>query len=575
MKDFVTPTKDVLFIGATDLGIDYLHQEKDAIDYNIQPILPHKLSQFGPGIAIGDIDNNGYDDFYVGGSPGNRGVFFMQNNLGKFLRDPTRIIDPQHGLSEEMGVILFDSDNDNDLDLYVVNGSYEFAPYHPSSQDKLYVNNGKGKFQISNRALPQELTNGSCVRAADFDQDGDLDLFVGGRSVSGSYPSAPRNYILENRNGLFVDVTLDVCPSLQQSGMISDALWSDFDNDGKVDLITAGEWMPVSFYKNEGGRLTSVAESSGVSGHVGWWNSLVSGDFDNDGDMDYIAGNLGLNSNFKASFEEPMTLYAKDLNQDGKLDPMIFCYMKAEDGTRKPFPMHTRDDMISQMVSIRKTYPTYKSYGRATMDDLWPAEERRDALTYKANHMSSSYFENTGNGKFKIKPLPIEAQMAPLYGMLARDINDDGNLDLILVGNDFGMEPFSGRHDAFMGLVLKGDGKGGFVSMKISESGFFVKGDAKALAVMRSAGGEELFMTTQNLDSLMVYKSKSRQKKWITLGKNALNAEVFYKNGSVRRLEFYYGSTYLSQSSRSLPVKDDISKVIITDFSGGKRQIDL
>ena len=562
-----------LFISvAAKLGIDFLHDEKDAIDYNIQPILPHKLSQFGPGIAVGDVDNNGFDDFYIAGSPGNPGVFYMQNKNRKFIRDRQRIIDSEIGLAEEMGVLLFDADNDTDLDLYVVNGSYEFAPYHPTCQDKLYINNGKGKFHMSTQALPKEFTNGSCVRAADYDKDGDLDLFVGGRSVSGSYPLPPQSYILENRNAFFVDVTADVCPALQHSGMISDALWSDFDNDGSVDLITAGEWMPITFYKNEGGRLKSANETTGIAGDVGWWNSLTSGDFDNDGDIDYIAGNLGLNSNFKASVEEPMTIYAKDLNHDRKIDPMIFCYMKAEDGSRKPFPMHTRDDMISQLVSIRKTYPTYKSFGRATMDDLWSNEDRQNAVFYQANNMRSSYIENKGNGKFTIKSLPLEAQTAPIYGMLSKDIDEDGNLDLLLVGNDFGMEPFSGRHDAFMGLCLIGNGKGNFALLKISSSGFFVKGDAKGLATLRGVNDEELIIATQNMDSLLVYgKRNLTPLKWITLGKNDFSAELDYQNGLKRKVEFYYGSTYLSQSSRNFPVSDKVVKLTITDFSGNKR----
>ncbi len=531
-------TKQPLFASiGNKIGINYQHNERDAIDYNIQPILPHKLSQFGPGIAVGDVDNNGFDDFYLAGTAGNPGVFFMQNKNGNFTRDAKRIVGSEVGQAEEMGVLFFDADDDNDLDLYVVSGGYEFAPYHPSSQDRLYLNDGSGKFRISQTALPQEFTNGSCVRASDYDRDGDLDLFVGGRSISGSYPLPPENYVFENHKGIFRDVTSEVCPALQGLGMVSDALWSDFDNDGDVDLVVAGEWMPITFLENRKGRLNSINEITGIANHIGWWNSLTSGDFDNDGDMDYIAGNLGLNSIFKASFEEPMTIYAKDLNQDGKIDPMIFCYMKAEDGSRKPFPMHTRDDMITQMVSIRRTYPTYKSFGRATVDDLWSKEDRVNAITYQANDMASAYLENKGNGKFTIKALPIQAQMAPLFGMLPKDINDDGNLDLLLVGNDFGMEPFAGRHDAFMGLCLTGDGKGNFTPMKVAESGFFVKGDAKGLAMITGAKGEELFIATQNLDSLMVYRKKQPSSlEWIVLGKADCTATIEYRNGNKRKI---------------------------------------
>lgn len=558
-------------IGA-QYGIQFKHQERDAVDYNIQITLPHKLSQYGPGIAVGDVDNNGYEDFYLGGSAGNPGVFFMQGADGRFSMDSTRILQEENSRTEEMSTLLFDVDNDKDLDLYVVSGSYELAPNHPGNQDRLYINNGKGQFQWNRDALPRETTNGSCVRAADFDGDGDLDLFVGGRSVSGAYPLAPRSFLLKNEAGKFVDVTQQYCPPLQNMGMITDALWSDFNGDGRPDLVLSGEWMPLRFLKNTG--TSFEPQTTGTEKYTGWWNSLVSGDFDNDGDMDYAAGNLGLNSSFKATPAEPMLLYAKDLDKNGKLDPMVFCYMKAEDGTRKPFPMHTKDDLSSQLVSIRKTYPTYKSFGLASVNELWSQQDRKDALFLQANHLTSTYFENKGNGQFSIKALPLEAQVAPIYGMISEDVDSDGNLDLLLVGNDYGMEPGSGRHDAFNGLYLKGDGKGAFTSTSIAQSGFFVPGDAKGLARVQGAK-ENLFIATQNQDSLLVFRKtgpQSKPAKVIRLGRDDFSAEVIYKNNQKRHIEFYYGSTFLSQSSRSLPLEEDVVEVMITDFKGNKRE---
>ena len=568
----------LLFTEVSDsYGIKFNHQEKDAVDYNVQPTLPHKLSQYGPGISVGDVDNNGFDDVYIGGSAGNPGLFYMQGANGRFTRDPSRILQEDNDATEEMGVLLFDADNDKDLDLYVVTGSYEFSPDHMANQDRLYINNGKGKFKWDHTALPRELSNGSCVRAADFDKDGDLDLFVGGRSVSGSYPISPQSYVLENQNGLFNDVTPENFPDLQNMGMITDALWSDFDQDGWVDLVITGEWMPVTFLKNTGNGFVSINKSSGIDKHRGWWNSLTSGDFDNDGDIDYVAGNLGLNSNFKASFKEPMTIIAKDVDDNGELDPMIFCYIKAEDGSRKPFPMHTRDDLISQLVSIRKRYPTFKAFGKASMDDIWSTQDKENAVMMNATDLQSSYIENKGNGKFTIKSLPIEVQMAPVYGMVNKDVDGDGNIDLLMVGNDYGMEPLGGRHDAFIGLYLKGNGKGGFSPRPVSESGFFVNGDSKGLASIHSALKQEVLLATQNQGKILAFTPNRKKSRgdinWITLRPDDFFAELVFKDNRKRRVEFYYGDTYLSQSSRKLALGQDVLKAVITNYKGNKREV--
>ncbi|MEO7766512.1 MAG: VCBS repeat-containing protein [Ferruginibacter sp.] len=580
-KDAVIPTNSktatppVFTEASKKYRIAYKPVEDDFVDYNIQPTLPHKLSQYGPGIAVGDIDNNGFDDFYVGGSSSNPGMFFMQDAKGNFTRDPNRFLQPEDALAEDMGVLFFDADNDGDPDMYIVTGSYELPPGHAICQDRLYLNNGKGKFQRVVAALPKELSNGSCVRAADFDGDGDLDLFVGGRVVSGAYPSAPQSFILRNDGGKFVDVTEQYCPDLQNFGMITDALWSDFDNDGKVDLVVVGEWMPVSFFKNAGKSFIPINKSTGINGHTGWWNSLVAGDFDNDGDIDYIAGNLGINSNYKANAKEPMTILAKDLDQNGSLDAMVFCYMKAEDGTMTSFPMHTKDDLTGQLLSIRKKYPTYQSFGRATMDDLWSKKDRENALMLQATDMNTSYIENLGNGHFAIKPMPFEAQSAPVYGMMADDVNNDGNLDVLMVGNDYGMEPYSGRHDAFNGLCLKGDGMGGFSNMPLKESGFFVNGDAKGLVKLHTAKNEDILVATQNQDSLVVYAKTTSKTggRWINLKPDDFCADITFKKHKKRRMEFYYGATYLSQSSRKMLIDKDATKITITNFRGKKREL--
>ena len=571
------PGKNSIFKNANEqYKIHYKPVERDFIDYTIQPTLPHKLSQYGPGIAVGDVDKNGFDDFYLGGTSGNPGVFFMQDETGSFALDSTRIPRKENELEEEMGVLLFDADNDGDLDLYAVTGSYEIPPNNPVAQDRLFINDGTGKFKKATNALPKEVVNGSCVRASDFDKDGDLDLFVGGRVVSGAYPSNPKSFIYKNVGGKFIDVTQQLCPQLQNIGMITDALWSDFDKDGKLDLVLAGEWMPITFLKNTGTSFVSINKTSGISAHVGWWNSLVSGDFDNDGDIDYIAGNLGLNSVYRATPKEPMTILAKDMDNNNSIDAMLFCYLKGADGIRRQYPMHTRDDLSSQLVSIRKKFPTYKSYGLASVKDLWSEKDRLNAISKTANDLRSSFINNKGNGQFELTPLPLKAQAAPLYGMISEDINGDGNLDLLLVGNDFGMEPGSGRHDAFNGLALLGDGTGNFKELPVTESGFFVKGDAKGLAKVHTAKGGDIFIATQNQDSVVVMKNlalASDNAAWLPLKADDFCADILYKDGKRRRMEFYYGSGFLSQSSRRLFVEKNVSKITITNYKGQKRDV--
>ncbi|MBW3545862.1 MAG: VCBS repeat-containing protein, partial [Bacteroidetes bacterium] len=561
-------------------GVQFLHEEDDKIDFNIQRTLPHKYSQNGPGLAVGDVDGNGLDDFYVGGSAGRRGALFLQQADGRFMADTGNKDLMKEKPEEDMGSLFFDADGDGDLDLYIVSGSYEYEPNAQHYQDRLYRNGGQGRFVLDTAALPPLTSSGAAVKAADFDGDGDLDLFVGGRVVPGSYPLAPQSYLLRNDAGHFTDVTAAVAPELVNFGMISDALWTDFDQDGKVDLVVAGEWMPLSFFKNTQGSFKNVSAATGVSHLMGWWNSVVAGDFDGDGDMDYVAGNLGLNTHYKANAQQPLRVYAKDFDDNGRLDAVLSCYIKAEDGQMKPFPMHTRDDLIIQMLRTRRQFQRYEQYGEATIDQVLSPEDQKDALILEANHFASTYFENQGNGTFTATALPMQAQVAPIFGMLSGDYDGDGKLDLLLVGNSYATEVFTGRYDASIGLLLKGDGQGGLHPEVVAKSGFFVDGDAKGFVSLYGKDEQELLLVSQNQDSLRMfsrYHTDQAAEKGHLLLLEPLDAwaQVQYQDGRMERREFYYGTTYLSQSSRKLTISADARAVTFFDYQGNSRKVRL
>ncbi len=556
------------------IGISYRHIEEDKVDYNLQRTLPHKFSQAGPGICVGDIDNNGFEDFIIGGSSGYMASTFFQKENGTFTSS-LRNLKNSSMKEEDEGMLLFDADNDNDLDLYIVSGSLESAD-SAAYQDRLYRNDGKGNFMQDGEALPKIKASGSCVRGGDFDADGDIDLFVGGRVVPGAYPFPAESYLLRNDHGRFSNVTKELCMDLKMPGMVTDALWSDFDNDGKLDLVVAGEFMSVTFYKNEGSTLKRLS-ATGVEQYTGWWNGLTAGDYDKDGDIDYIAGNLGLNNNYNASNEYPLTITAKDFDGNGSVDPILSCYMREsmESYTKKLYPIHFWEEINSQSTKFRRKYSSYKKYGQATLESLLTADDLKGALTMQANHMASSYIENLGNGKFRLTSLPTPVQVAPVNGMVTEDMNGDGNLDVLMVGNDYGNEVFTGRYDAFTGLILSGDGKGSFVVVPSAKSGFYVGGDAKALARLVGKSGD-LFLASQNRDSLKVFSASATSSPSEKIFKpQPLDswAEFSFSNGEKQRVEFYYGSGYLSQSSRSVRIPSGVKEITVYNYQGKSRKI--
>ncbi|KAA3621883.1 MAG: hypothetical protein DWQ02_26995 [Bacteroidetes bacterium] len=479
---------------------DFQHSENEYDDYLKESLLPHKTSQFGPKIALGDVDGNGWDDFFIGGASGQAGVLYLQNDESDFRESsgPWQ----RDRAYEDIGALFFDADNDEDLDLYVVSGGNEFEQDSPLLQDRLYVNLGNGQFERATDALPEMLTSGGCVSAADYDGDGDLDLFIGGRLIPGQYPFAPRSYLLQNDNGKFTDVTAETGNDLLSPGLVTTALWTDFDKDEDLDLILTGEWMPISFFENNNGNFTNQTEKYGFDHTTGWWNIIIEEDFDGDGDMDYVAGNLGKNYKYKASDYEPLHIYCSDFDKTGTYDIVLGYY---DDGTL--FPVRGRQCSSEQMPFLKEKFPTYDQFAKANINDIYGDEALESALHYQAKLFTSSYIENQGNGTYSIRPLPIQAQIAPVQGLISRDFNSDGNMDILLSGNFHVSEMETGRADAGNGLLLLGDGKGNFQPTKISESGFYAPGDVRDMVLLNSdSEGSPLIIVANNNDRIQVIK---------------------------------------------------------------------
>lgn len=556
-------------------GIQYTHQEFDYIDFDRQKLLPRRFSQFGPSIAVGDVDGNGLDDIFLGASGGNDAHILFQQQNGKFTQ---KELLPPTGKDirkpEMLGALIFDCEGDGDMDLYVASGSNEFAPNSKNYQDRLYLND-KGNLRYDSSALPSDFTSKSCVRASDFDRDGDLDLFVGGRISPERYPEPVSSFIYRNDSKTgqpkFTDISNEVAPFLKKIGLVCDAVWTDFDNDNLIDLVVVGEWMPIRFFRNTNGKFEDVTSSSGIQDKKGWWSSISTGDFDNDGDIDFIAGNTGLNSFFKASPKEPVAIYANDFNKDNFYDAVPSIYLADEKGERKEFPVHVRDEMVQQIVGIRKKFNKYTDYARATIHDILP--DTANALKLQANYLASSFIENKGGGKFEIKPLPTAAQLAPIYGLIPQDINEDGNLDLLISGNDYGNEIVNGHYDALNGLVLLGDGKNNFAPQSIEKSGLFIPGDGKGLAQL-VVGDKYGIAATQNKGPLKLF-SLAKNFPVIRFTNDDVKALVYLSNGKTRVHEIHYGSSFPSQSARILLVNSSVKKLEVINTAGTKRTINL
>jgi len=499
-----TPT---LFSDLTSAsGIDFRHEENPYVDFKREFLLPYQLSRQGPRMAKADVNKDGLDDLFIGGASGQAGVLYLQTADGKFQRAPSQPWQAD-AVCEDIGSLFFDADNDGDPDLYVVSGGNEWLRAGMELQDRLYLNDGKGHFTKAEGALPPEIYSGSCVTAADFDHDGDLDLFVGARCIPGYYPFSAGNILL--RNDLdkatgkvhFTDVTKKMAGEpLFRVGMVTDAVWNDIDRDGWPDLVIVGDWMPISIFHNDQGKaFTNITAAAGLDKTNGFWCKILAADLDHDGQMDLIAGNLGTNTQFRTSTEEPLVTYASDFNGDGRTFPLMTWYTQ-----HVSYPFNSRDELTQQMPILKKKFLRYSAYGTATLKDILSPEQIEKAQKFYVYNTHTSVLINKG-GKFEVRALPPEAQFSMMSALLYGDYDGDGKEDILLAGNFFPFRVQEGRCDAGLGTLLKGDGKGGFIPVLRQRTGLCIKGDTRDMVELKGNKGN-VFVISKNNEPVQVIK---------------------------------------------------------------------
>jgi hypothetical protein len=505
-------SKTTLLTDVTEkTALDFSHHENDFVDFDREPLMPKLVSTEGPFIAVSDVNGDGLDDFFIGGAKGQASRLFIQQRDGRFVKTDESVF-ARDSLSETLGAVFFDANGDGFPDLYVVSGGNEYSAGASALQDRLYLNDGHGHFRKATGALPAESNSGSRVVAADYDGDGAIDLFVGGRVVPWAYGMDPESMLLKNDGkGHFTDVTAKLAPELEHIGMVTDAVWRDVDGDGLLDLVVVGEWMPITIFKNMGGGRLKRLDVPGLEKSHGWWNRIIAGDFTGHGRTDFIVGNLGLNGRLRASEREPVTMYVKDFMGTGVADQIISTY---NGGVSYPLPL--RDDLMSALPYLKPRFPNYADYARKTVTDIFSAKDLDGATLKKAYTFATSLVRNNGDGSFTVVPLPDEAQLAPVYGILAADLTQGGQAagngakprgrDLLLAGNFDGFRPEIGRMSASFGVVLRGDGAGSFTPMRVPESGFFVPGQARDIQRLRSTAGD-LFIVSRNNDRPLIFRA--------------------------------------------------------------------
>jgi hypothetical protein len=489
--------KSKLFFPVSIPGLAFRHKEDDWVDFYRERLIPHSLSAEGPALAVGDVNGDGLQDIFVGGAKGQKSEIFQQQKDGSFKSLKIPILQNEFSL-DVIDAAFFDANGNGYQDLYIVRGGNELMIGNPLLTDLLLISDGKGGFTKGD--LPSMSHNGSCVQPCDFDGDGDIDLFVGSRSVPGAYGLSPEQFLLENDgHGNFKNVTAEKAPGLKNIGMVTSAVWMDYDGDGDKDLVVTGEWMKVCIFKNDKGHFTDVTETAGLGETSGWWNCLRVADINGDGHPDIIAGNLGLNSMLKASIKEPVEMFMNDFDNNGSLDQVICSY---QDGIS--YPVASLDELSDQIAGLDKKYSEYSNFGGQTITDIFGKKAIEKSTVKNAVQFESCLFMNNGNGTFRISKLPTYAQFSPVRDILVSDINKDGKQDLILAGNDYAVRPSYGRYDASYGWCLLGDSGLNFKTLMPASSGLKIDGDARKMVPI-DIGGKHYLVAAVNNGDLQIF----------------------------------------------------------------------
>ena len=500
----ITQHKLLLKDVTADGLIKFKHTENSFVDFDRDRLTYHMLSTQGPPLAVGDINGDGLEDVYVGGAKGQAGQLFIQNKNGKFAPWKSAAIEAD-AASEDIEAIFFDADNDGDLDLLVGSGGNEFSVSAPELRDRLYINDGKGNFFKSEQTVfnvLRALTGALAV--ADFDRDGSTDIFIGARAVPFYYGVPANGYLLKNDGkGVYTDVTESLAPELKEIGLISSAIWSDYDGDGDLDLILTGEWMGIEVFENQDGKLYRISKQLGLDAYSGWWNTIAEADVNNDGKPDYILGNHGLNSRFKTNEEQQIVLYVSDFDNNGTIDHI---YGKQRENQVYPFLL--KHDLVMQIPSLKKEYLRFENYNNKYLSQIFAPAQLDKAIKHEVRYMQSAVLLNQGEGKFKLKELPVEAQFAPVYAIHVEDLDADGLPDLVLGGNLYEVKPEAGRYDASYGLYLKNTGDGNFKSIPARESGLSVKGAIRQIKPIETATGKYLLIALNNDELKLIRVNK-------------------------------------------------------------------